>query len=50
MQTTMRRLNIRTDMRITASRWEPCAAFSTGEHDEPICARCGWLQEEHPES
>ena len=37
-------------LRISYSRWEPCAGFRGDASDDGICVECGWLREEHPAS
>jgi hypothetical protein len=29
------------------TRWEPCDAFAADGAGAPVCADCGWLDEEH---
>ena len=35
---------------VVAASWEPCAAVDPGEPGVPVCERCGWLVDEHPDA
>jgi hypothetical protein len=30
-----------------STRWEPCPEFSPDLAASPVCAGCGWLEDEH---
>jgi hypothetical protein len=32
---------------MAAGRWEPCADFTGTHADSPVCAGCGWLDQDH---
>ena len=32
---------------IVAARWEACERFVTDADGSPVCAACGWLEDEH---
>jgi hypothetical protein len=34
---------------VDAVTWEPCASAHPAEPGEPVCERCGWLTDEHPD-
>ena len=36
-----------TDAHLAAGQWEPCADFTGTHADSPVCAGCGWLDQDH---